>query len=142
MAGEAIRKDRNMDNLSYVSKKLIAEYRAKENTDFKVVETAYIQDNNKFIIEYDGGKNSLYSVAKTFFESEPRSGSYTLTKSEYDLWKKIRKECDKENKGQFTSYELEQEEMLELDLKEYIKNSTLNEHEETLKALNDKELPF
>ena len=140
--GEAVGKDRNMDNLKYVSKKLVAEYREKEDSDFKVVEVAYIQENNKFIIEYDGGKNSLYSVAKTFFECEPRSGSYSLTKDEFELWKRIRKECDSSNIGIFISYELGQEEMLKVDLKDYIKNDSISEHEKVMKMLKGSKLPF
>lgn len=142
MAGEAIRKDRNMDNLNYVSKKLIAEYRAKENTDFKVIETAYIQGNNKYIIEYDGGKASMYSVAKTFFEYEPRSGCYTLSQKEFKLWKKIREECYRNNVGMFKNFEVNEEDLLEIDLKDYITKDSINEHNKIIKSMKDNNLPF
>lgn len=131
-----------MDNLNYVSKKLVAEYREKENSDFKVIETAYIQGNDHFIIEYDGGKNSLYSVAKTFFECEARKGSYKLNKCEYELWKRIRKECDKNNYGRFVEWDINNHEALELDLNDYINNSINAEHESIIKSLNDSDLPF
>ena len=58
-----------MDNVNFVSKKLIAEYKENINNDFKVVERAYIQNNDKFIIEYEGGKMSMYAVQIDFFKS-------------------------------------------------------------------------
>ena len=131
-----------MDNLKYVSKKLVAEYREKEKTDFKVVESAYLQNNDKYIIEYDGGKNSLYAVAKTLFDYEPRSGSYSLSREEYELWKKMRQKCNENNEGIFNIFEVNEEDLLQIDLKNYISKDSINEHNKIIKSMKDNNLPF
>ena len=131
-----------MDNVNFVSKKLIAEYKENENNDFKVIERAYIQGNNKFIIEYEGGKMSMYAVQIDFFNSEPRSGAYSLNKEEYETWAKIRKKLDEENKGCFNEFALNEYEELEIDLNDYFIENTDNEHEKIIGKISDDDLPF
>lgn len=123
-----------MDNLNYVSKKLVAEYRANINNDYKVIEKAYAKEKDKFIIEFDGGKYSIYSIAKTFFDYEPRKGVYMLNKNDFDTWKKIRIECEKQSLGCFISYVLDTQHLLEMDLKNYIETDVL--------IVNEEDLPF
>ena len=117
-----------------MSKKLVAEYRANIGSDYKVIEKAYAKEKDKFIIEYDGGKYSIYSVAKTFFDFEPRKGIYQLNKDEFKTWEKIRLECEKQNLGCFRSYLLDTEQLLEIDLKKYIETDVL--------IVNEEDLPF
>ena len=131
-----------MDNVNFVSKKLIAEYKENINNDFKVVERAYIQKNDKFIIEYEGGKMSMYAVQIDFFKSEARSGAYSLNKEEYETWKKIRRKLDEENKGWFNEFALDESEELEIDLNDYFIENTDNEHEKIIGKISDDDLPF
>lgn len=131
-----------MDNVNFVSKKLIAEYKENINNDFKVVERAYIQKNDKFIIEYEGGKMSMYGVQIDFFNSEARNGAYSLNKVEYETWAKFRKKLDEENKGLFNEFALNEYEELEIDLNDYFIESSDNEHEKLIGKISDDDLPF
>ena len=131
-----------MDNVNFVSKKLIAEYKENINNDFRVVERAYIQNNDKFIIEYEGGKMSMYAVQIDFFNSEARSGAYSLDREKFELWQKIRKKLDEENKGFFNEFSLDESEELEIDLNDYYIENSDNEHEKIIGKISDDDLPF
>lgn len=131
-----------MDNVNFVSKKLIAEYKENINNDFRVVERAYIQNNDKFIIEYEGGKQSMYAVAIDFFNSEARNGAYSLDREKFELWQKIRKKLDEENKGFFNEFSLDESEELEIDLNDYFIENSENEHEKIIGKISDDDLPF
>lgn len=128
-----------MDNLNFVSKKLVAEYKYREGTKFETVERAYKAGEDKYIIEYAGGQYSMYSVAKNFFECQARKGVYELNKNDFEMWYKMRKS---EGLGQFLEYPLEQNEELEFEIEDYIKKQILKEHEEVMQAIDDKDLPF
>ena len=131
-----------MDNVNFVSKKLIAEYKENINNDFRVVERAYIQNNDKFIIEYEGGKMSMYAVAIDFFNNEARNGAYSLDREKFELWQKIRKKLDEENKGFFNEFSLDESEELEIDLNDYFIENSDNEHEKIIGKISDDDLPF
>lgn len=131
-----------MDNVNFVSKKLVAEYKENEDNDFKVIERAYIQGNNKFIIEYEGGKQSMYAVAIDFFNSEARNGAYSLDREKFELWQKIRRKLDEENRGIYKEFALNEYEELEIDLNDYFIENTDNEHEKNIGKISDDDLPF
>ena len=68
----------------------------------------------------------MYAVAIDFFNSEARNGAYSLDREKFELWQKIRRKLDEENRGIYKEFKLSQSEELEIDLNDYFIENTDN----------------
>lgn len=117
-----------MDKRKYLTKALIAEYQELSVLDdCNFNENVYRLNDGSLIMEYNGGRLSIYSLRIGFNKHIPRKGVCSLDKENYEMWKRIR---SKEKDGFFVDWEKMQEEQFEID------------HETVLKCIGSDELPF
>ncbi|MDR3598077.1 hypothetical protein [Clostridium sp.] len=127
-----------MDKRKYESKTLIAEYQySRESEDFKLIEMAYRLKDGKIIMEYDGGRLSVYGLTIAFNKHIPRKGICSVNEDDFEIWKRIR---SKDN-GVFTDWEKEKQEQFE-EWQNGLFDIYNDEHENVLKLVNSNELPF
>jgi hypothetical protein len=85
-----------MDKRKYQAKRLICEY---ENLDsweeLRFSEMAYRCNDGSIIIEYAGNGLSIYGVKISFRKCISRKGVFSISYSDFKIWKSIRHE-DKE----------------------------------------------
>ena len=117
-----------MDKRKYQTKTLIAEYQDYcRCEEFRYKEMAYRLKDGSIIIEYDGKPLSLYGLRIGFRKCIPRKGVFSISESEYSLWKAVRK---KDKEGCFLDWEIDIEELMNGD------------YESSLKCVGENELPF
>ena len=117
-----------MEKTKYQTKTLIAEFQDLCNhEEFRFTETAYRLKDGSIIMEYDGNRLSLYGVRIGFNKYIPRKGVYSIDKSDYEMWKNIRR---KGTPGCFVDWEEEIEDLIN------------DEYENVLKCVGTEELPF
>ena len=117
-----------MDKRKYLTKTLIAEFQELSNIeDCKFSENVYRLNDGRLIMEYNGGRLSIYGLTLGFNKHIPRKGICNLDKENYDIWKSIR---SKQENGFFVDWEKMQEEQFQTD------------HETVLKCIGSDELPF
>lgn len=127
-----------MDKRKYETKTLIAEYQySMESKDFKLSEMVYRLKDGRIIMEYDGGRLSVYSLTIAFNKHIPRKGICSVSEDDYEIWKHIRSKND----GVFIDWEKEKQEQFE-ECENEMFSMCNDEHENVLKSVNSNELPF
>lgn len=127
-----------MDKRKYETKTLIAEYQySKESEDFKLIEVVYRRKDGRIIMEYDGGRLSVYGLTIAFNKHIGRKGICSISDEDYEIWKLIRSK----DKGLFIDWEQEKREQFE-EWQNEIFNMYNDKHEDILKLVNSDELPF
>jgi hypothetical protein len=118
-----------MDKRKYQAKILTAEYKSLHSyEDCNFTEMAYKLKDGTRIIEYKGNRLSLYGVMISFRKHISKSGVYSISESDSEMWKNIRGKNEKENF--FIDWE-----------KQY--GDQLNEdYESALKCIGENELPY
>lgn len=117
-----------MDKRKYLSKTLIAQYEYfGETEESKFIELVYRLKNGSIIVEYSGGKHSLYGIMVGFHEYIARKGIYKITETEYKVWKFLRKDSKNSN---FIDWDEQKAELYAED------------HESTLKLTGSDKLPY
>lgn len=127
-----------MDKRKYESKTLIAEYQySMKSEDFKLIEMVYRLKDGRIIMEYDGGRLSVYGLTIAFNKHIPRKGICSVSKYDFEIWKRIR---SKDN-GVFIDWEKEKQEQFE-ELHNEMFSMYNDQHEDVLKLVNSDELPY
>lgn len=116
-----------MDKRKYQAKRLICEFQDLGYEDCRFSEKAYLLKDGSIIIEYDGNPYSIYGVKLDAFTNIARKGVYSISNSDFELWKSIRKQNEY---GCF------------IDWQEQYNEQLIQDYESTLKCIGENDLPF
>jgi hypothetical protein len=117
-----------MDKRKYQTKTLIAEFQDLCNMEeFRFSEKVYRLKDGNMVMEFNGSPYSLYGVRIGFCKCIPRKGICSIDISDYEMWKRIRKD---ERHGYLIDWENDIFEIMD------------SYYESLQKCVGDDELPF